>query len=405
MFSKTEAFFGSEVGVMARRSIAWLLLLALAARGEIWTDRYGRKFEAELIEVREEIALFEFPSGSRFSLKVAELDPSARAKLVPRRVSGPQSRPATALPRTRNLGHPWPDSERHRGESRVEVISEDSEAGRFVYESPNYRFLCEVKLGDEVLRNFAVLFETAYRYCQRLPLSLESSGGGAERKTVLLFATEESYLRAGGPPGSAGCYSPGSRRVLAPLSSLGVEIFSGTSRLDRGKQNKVLVHELVHQLTPRSYYARGTNGWFTEGLADYVATTPYTWGYFQTDPHGRTVKSYVTEYGLKGLGGRGLGERIELPPLREFMTMSYSAFTGGDARRNYGVGLLLTHYFFHLDGQGKARRLGAYLRALDAGRIGEESYAALLDGRSWEELERDVAAAWKAKGITLVFGG
>jgi hypothetical protein len=62
-------------------------------------------------------------------------------------------------------------------------------------------------------------------------------------------------------------------------------------------------------------------GWFSEGLAEYMAITPYNRGYFRPDIHGNTVKTYVTANGEGGLGGRALGTNIAAPKLKEFFLM------------------------------------------------------------------------------------
>jgi hypothetical protein len=65
------------------------------------------------------------------------------------------------------------------------------------------------------------------------------------------------------------------------MASLGL-IEGGTGfSLNTKRHNNVLVHELVHQLTPDAYLAPGALGWFSEGLAEYMAITPYNWGYYQ----------------------------------------------------------------------------------------------------------------------------
>jgi len=200
-----------------------------------------------------------------------------------------------------------------------------------------------------------------------------------------------------------GCFSHDV--VLVPMTSLGlVEGGTGFS-LDTKRHNAVLVHELVHQLTPNAYMVPGALGWFSEGLAEYMAITPYNWGYFRPDIHGNTVKAYVTARGDGGLGGRALGTNITAPKLKDFFLMPYSRFSGPSAGANYGVGLLLIHYFFHMEGGGKAYRITQFLKGLHAGQRGEASLGPLLDGGTYEKLEGEIAAAWASMGVQIRFGG
>ena len=76
-----------------------------------------------------------------------------------------------------------------------------------------------------------------------------------------------------------------------------------------------------HQVTPACYYRSGARGWFSEGVAEYVAVSPYTWGRFGSDKSGRAVKEYVTGYGPGGRGGRALGSKLKAPGLKGFFLM------------------------------------------------------------------------------------
>lgn len=377
-----------------------IIALACSGQAETWQTRHGGSFDGAVSEVHADHAVFESEGGRRFSVKFKELDPASLKRVLGSARGASKRTPS----RTNNRGHAWPVGARHAGASQVRMIREDKDGQRFEYESPHYRFISTVRLNDSIQRNFSVLFETTYKYCRDLPLSLEKSDRGAGKATVYLFANEPQYVQAGGPPGSAGCYIQGKDIVLVPLSSLGVIWKSGGFTMDRSRQNMVLVHELVHQLTPPSYFQPGSRGWFSEGLAEYVATTPYQWGYFQCDASGRSARSYISGHGLNGKGGRALGKVIHAPSLERLLTMPYREFAGRNASVHYSVSLLCVHYFFHLEDQGRATRIGRFMQALDQGRSRDEALAALLDGRSYQQLEQEIAAAWKTRQIDLRFG-
>jgi len=127
--------------------------------------------------------------------------------------------------------------------------------------------------------------------------------------------------------------------------------------------------------------------------------------YLRPDTCGNVVKSYVTARGDGGLGGRALGTNITAPKLKDFFLMPYSQFSGPNANANYGVGMLLTHYFFHMEGGGKAFRITQFLKGLHAGQQGEASLSPLLEGGTYEKLEGEIAAAWARMGIQIRFGG
>lgn len=392
--------FGKKVG---HGVLACVLASAGTAGAEVWTNIHGRTFDAKFVKLDGDNAIFAFENGRTFSSPLVDLsakDQGLIRSLAARAPVAETPQPARPL----NFGYAWPREIRMDGSSQSRVVAEDAKRSRYVYESPNYRFICDVRLTSDVLRNFAMMFETTHKYVTALPLALDGGHVKEGRLEILLFGTMGGYLRAGGSPGTAACFVPATGMVMAPLTSLGVEKTPTGFSLDTKKKNDVLIHELAHQLTPLAYLRDVLgNGWFVEGLAEYVSTTPYSWGYFRPDPHGNAVLAYVTAYGEDRTTGRALGKKFVAPRLQHFMTMDYRNFGGRNANFNYGFGLLLTHYFLHMEGGGGARRMIGYLKGLRAGNLGEASLAPLLAGGSYEKLEAEFAEAWKKKGLEISF--
>ncbi|QJE96832.1 hypothetical protein [Luteolibacter luteus] len=388
------------------------LLFALScakshAEQRTWTNTQGRTFQAEFVKVDGANAIFAFENGRTFATPVADLSPADRQALVRLQSVAPAApaTPGTAAqtPVQTNFGYAWPREIRMDGASQSKVVSEDAKTGRYIYESPHYRFTCDARLTEDVLRNFAMMFETTHKYATSVPLALHSGVIRQGRLDVLLFQSMNGYIQAGGPAGSAGCYVPSTGVVMVPMESLGLTRTSTGFSLDTAKQNKVLIHELAHQLTTREYMRSSRNGWLVEGLAEYLASTPYTWGHFRPDPQGNIVLNYVTAYGEDGRFGRNLGKKLRAPRLKQFLLMDYSYFAGRNANFNYGFALLLTHYFLHMEGGGKSYRITEYLKALRAGKNDEDALAPLLGGSTFEKLEKEFADAWRKKGIEIEF--
>ncbi len=143
-------------------------------------------------------------------------------------------------------------------------------------------------------------------------------------------------------------------------------------------------------------------GWFSEGIAEYVAVTPYRAGSFNVRTNFKPIVDYVTAYGKKDTGGRALGTDINLGSLETFMLMPYSVFTA-NPQFNYGCALLITNYFFHMDRNGDAARIKKFLAALNEGKEGQEALEVLLDGQSYQELEQEIAKAYSPKGVDFSF--
>jgi len=286
----------------------------------------------------------------------------------------------------------------------ITVVEEDKENKVFTYHSPNYEFVSDVQLSKSVLKNFSTLFEATRNYCQELPLSLVKAHipDKTVRFRILLFGTKGEYYKNGGPQGSAGVYRSGSGEILIPLTSLGVKKVGSKYTYDYKSTNKTLPHEIAHQLTNTEYFRPGARGWFSEGLAEYIAVTDYRSGKFMVNGNRRDIVDYVTDVSKRDNRGRRLGTEITAPDLKEFMLMSYSEFTS-NGNFNYGFSALITYYFLHMDGEGERKNLNNFLKALNSGKVGEEAVNELLAGRTFDELEKAITKAWRSRRVKIMF--
>jgi hypothetical protein len=399
---------------MRPASILILSLLSLLARAEdlrTWTDIQNRKIEATLVRADAQSVVLKLKDGREVPFPLAKLSPAdgeyvdtARAKLRILNDSpsdpSPEKTPSDA---TENFDQAWPDRIKFSEDPEILTVEENVGTKRFIYESANYRYVCDVRLAKSVVKGFAVMFEATHLYCRTLPLMLNGGKKTEGKHQILLFEQFDDYVKAGGPPSSAGVFMGGKGIVMVPLTSLGVRPVGSGYMLDRDKSSKTLPHELTHQLTPNCYYAEGSMGWFSEGIAEYIAVTPYRAGSYSVRGNLKDIIDYATGYGSKDMGGRALGTKIQLPPLESFMLQSYDNFLE-QAQLNYGCGLLITTYFFHIDGEGDGKRIKAFLKALHTGTKGSAALDILLDGRSFAELEADIVKGWGRKGIDFTFG-
>lgn len=388
-------------------------LVVNAASGRTWTDVQNRRVEAELIRVEGTSVILRLGDGKEVPYPLEKLSAVDRefVKTVPAEKPASATGLAKAEVVAGSIGDeptgfdgPWPDTIRYSEEPEITTVKEDSERKSFIYESPNYRYVCDVRLSKSVVKGFAVLFEATHRYCRSLPLMWDGGTKTAGKYQILLFGKKDDYVRAGGPARSAGVFMSGKAAVLIPLESLGVKPVGSGYMLDRDKSSGTIPHELTHQLSPRAYFASGAEGWFGEGMAEYVGQSPYRNGTFSVKGNFKTLVDYVTAYGRKENGGRALGNKIAMPPLKAFMLQDYESFQE-QPQLGYGCGLLMTIYFLHMDGEGDGRRLKEFLKALRSGKSGERALEVLLDGRSYEQLQDEFAKAWSRKGVDFSFDG
>ena len=387
------------------------LFLAFVLRAEdlrTWTDIQNRKIEATLLRADAESVVLKLKNGREVPFPLTKLSPSdgeyvelARAKL--NILGETPTAPTTNSDPSENFDQAWPDRIKFTEDPEISTVEENIGTKRFVYESANYRYVCDVRLAKSVVKGFAVMFEATHLYCRSLPLTINGGKKSEGKHQILLFEKFDDYVKAGGPPSSAGVFMGGKGIVMVPLTSLGVRPVGSGYMLDRDKSSKTLPHELTHQLTPSCYYTEGAMGWFSEGIAEYVAVTPYRAGSYSVRGNMKDVIDYATGYGSKDMGGRALGTKIKLPPLESFMLQSYDNFLD-QPQLNYGCGLLITTYFLHLDGEGDGKRIKAFLKALHTGTRSTAALAVLLDGRSFSQLEQDIVKGWGRKGVDFTFG-
>lgn len=388
-----------------------LLALALGVTSagsdaRIWKTVRGFEGEADLVSHDESEVKLRLKSGRDITLRIDQLSAEDR-EFLKKHAAGkpPGGPPGTAGSEADDLNWnvPWPATVVYKEDPEIRIAEENNEEKKWVYESSHYRFTCDVRLSKSVVSNFAEMFESAYQFSRALPLAVTGGRTNDGKFDILLFEEFDDYVKAGGPPSSSGVFMPRENIVMVPLKSLGVrKVGSGYMR-DRDKSDQVLVHELVHQLTPDSYFRKGSRGWFTEGIAEYCAMTPYSNGRFGVRNTLDNVRESVTGYNKKTNRGRALGTEIRAMDLKKFMTMAYADFTGTDSNANYGMAALITTYFIHLDGEGDAARLKAFLRKAREDTDIEVAFAALLDGRTWDQLEADISKGWGRKRVKIEF--
>ncbi len=291
---------------------------------------------------------------------------------------------------------PWPN-EAKAGATEIEIVREDAKRNEYIYRSRHFEFRSDIRISRSVVNEFSRIFEATWAALAAVPLNHSlTAHKNTSHFVTRLFKSSVGYLQAGGPRGSGGVYKGSTGEVLIPLRSLGVRVVGRRVVLDRESSNETLIHELVHQLTANDQ--RGVPHWYREGTAEYFSALPYRSGRFSfTNP---------AEFTLKSLGEP---ERIDFPNLKSYLNFDRVQFFGADSgvgrggAANYHRSLLVTTYFFHLDGEGDGARIKDYLKALRKGTPAGKAVELLLDGRSYAQLGEAFAKAWRGKGLRVYF--
>jgi hypothetical protein len=303
----------------------------------------------------------------------------------------------------------WPRSFSLPDRPEVVVVKEDTEKNEYIYRSPHYEFQCDSKLGSNVVREFGRIFESTWMLNCMLPLDLKPQPEKLrEIFLARLFTNKSDYMEAGGIEGSAGVYMSAKKALMVPLQSLGVKMVGSRVSLENNSDDDMatLIHEITHQMM--NHWLGRLPTWYIEGSAEYVEMLEYKRnGGFSLIGLGRQLQGYARRMNYSG-GGKSF-TMIDLEELMTIDGRRWAAALGQDgaATENYGSAGLLTYYFYHLDGNGDAANIIAYLRELENAKTNEEEQAAvkkhLMRERTYAQLGEDVKKALRKEGIDISF--
>ncbi|MFC5050477.1 hypothetical protein ACFPK9_07615 [Rubritalea spongiae] len=383
--------------------LVWLLSLLSSYAVQKFTIKDSRTLTGHIRYVVAKQAYIVGENGVTYKVALKDLDPQSLVYVNGwiRSKGGDDNYASWIDTSGRGFSASWPRTVYAPTRIDIQAKYQEFKKGHYVYESTHYRFVSDAKLEPKVVQRFAVLFETTYEYVMELPLN--ASGRYLEKEEkfkIYLFGNYRNYVRAGGSPGSAGVYLPRTQMVMVPLEMLGLEDRGGEWVYVKDVSNKVLAHELQHQLTGGTRFP----AWYIEGSAEYVASTRYTHGAYHVVNGKTRMFDYVRDKdGLADGSGRRLGGRIAMMPLEQFMDLNYQNFSRGRVHENYAVALMLTYFFYHEDGNGDAAGMKAYIKALQKGKVEKEARKHLLRGRTHAELQEQFRRFCSTGGIAVEF--
>lgn len=391
--------------------LAVLLISAAALHAQsptlrTWTSADGRKMEAAFVALEGDAVKVRMANGSTVDVPLARL--SAADQTFAKSQTAAPATTATA-PGEVAASKIWPRSFSLPDRPEVVVVKEDTEKNEYIYRSPHYEFQCDSKLGSNVVREFGRIFESTWMLNCMLPLDLKPQPEKLrEIFLARLFTNKSDYMEAGGIEGSAGVYMSAKKALMVPLQSLGVKMVGSRVSLENNSDDDMatLIHEITHQMM--NHWLGRLPTWYIEGSAEYVEMLEYKRnGGFSLIGLGRQLQGYARRMNYSG-GGKSF-TMIDLEELMTIDGRRWAAALGQDgaATENYGSAGLLTYYFYHLDGNGDAANIIAYLRELENAKTNEEEQAAvkkhLMRERTYAQLGEDVKKALRKEGIDISF--
>lgn len=434
-----------------------------AADLRAWTDVQGRAMQAKMTGMEGDQVLFLLASGQSVKVPLARLSAADQdfirksnpAVATPAAVLAPASS-AASIPIDKRV---WPQVVEVPTRSiEISMIEENPAQKKCVYRSESFEFIAEDKLAVSVMKEIARTFEATRALVDALPWGINPKPpADIGRYQAKFYETRASYFAEGGPENSGGVYFSGDRIFRIPFQSLGLEMRGKTWFMDAGYRNDTIIHEITHQLMHD--YLNLLPTWVIEGTAEYTESIPYNAGRFQAAKHETGLKDYIRQResteNMTLSEFRPLIDHMKMPRTEWDRIASNSAGQNRAMRQLYFQSYVLVYYFNHLDGDGKGTRFLKYLDAmgtekvrwnefnakmlvyrkaldeflklpgvkkLEDGRFsypseltppqapeqpggsngkdfGVEKLDLLLDGRTPEQLEADVKAAFKKIGM------
>ncbi len=439
---------------MKHRYTLLALLLALTGTGVLsaevrsWTLANGDKtFDAEYVDAEDDRVIL-LIKGKEKKIKLSRLSEEDQEYIRQQAQQNAEHRTNS------NFMGKWPSSTLMEDKLRAKAVKEEDNDGKFIYETTHFRFYSPAKLALSTVSEMGRVFEGTYTACRAMPLNFPcrrfdvenedeafNDDDEKEKLEAHLFLTKADYAREVGPnfAQSAGLFR--NTEILVPFESLGIEkkgssyAMSSGGKLDTG----TLIHELTHQMSLLGV-DYDVPIWFAEGIAEYMRLATYKRGRFNFKNIRKNMIPYIV--GGPGIAGRQLGKHIDAPSLEKVLNKSvpeFQAAHGEEIQFNYGFSAMLVYYFIHLDGKGDGARLKRWMRhqqtteratsklkvSIPANASPEEiaalrrrlqqqarsmredyHYDPLLDGRSWEELEKEFSKKIKKEfGVEVNFGG
>lgn len=402
--------------ILSLSSYALIGNSSFAGENRIWTDIRGKTIDGTFVKATASSVTLSLSSGREVTVPLNKLTQEDKDYVkeqlgeAKKDTTAPPAKPKTnkikknneELPlELNNYTDPWPSGAKS-DDITVTIISEND--GEYIYETAHFKFISDAKLTLKVLKNLAKTFESAFDVNCALPFSFPCRkvliNPEVKKYEAKFYATESAYYQNGGMPDSAGIFIYPTIHV--PFKSLGLKEHGKAYTLEGRGDPKTLIHELTHQMSlERVRYPH----WFSEGIAEYISCSPYKSGLISFKANKSSIVAYVTEYGKKNTRGRAIGNDLTLDSLQGFMTMNYETFLEPErVQVSYGFSNLLVYYFCHIDGKGDAANIIKFIESYNTNpRDPKAAYEALLAGRTWEELEKDVSKGMKQLKLKLEF--
>lgn len=324
-----------------------------------WRTADGRAFQAEIVGVEGAKVIFRASDGRRSTFPLEQLAPEDRQFVADWR-----GKPPVKMEMPEVVGVDTADI-------RAEVVSEDERNEKFVYRTQHFEFESQGKFTQGLLREVARNFEATYELLKVLPWGIDPRPDSGGYFRARLFRTRLVYEAEGGPKNSGGVYQRRNKIFMVPFDSIGLKLVGKSYAKDLDFDTSTLVHELTHQMM-HSWLGLLPQ-WIIEGTAEYTGALPLKLGRFRVSAAKTGLRNYLEAFKR----GRGVPLAYPLEELFPITNEKWNEILEKEplvSGRLYFTSFLLVYYFMHLDGAGDGELFLQYFREVDKTRREIEAY-------------------------------
>lgn len=387
------------------------MAVVVSAGARTWTDKKGRKIEAEYVSQTKDSVMLKLKSGKEVSVPFANLSGADLSYLI-------ELETAEA---GKNGGGKSGGGEMNKdqgGKSDGEGIAVDivdpawndpvpkfavlkapfevveEKKGELIhFSSPKFRVVADGRISSKAVEAILEACELTAVYCDSLPFGLSNRFKPVDGKYEIHTTGEKSdWVKVGGPATSRSTFNPNTGELKICLELFGLSSAGrGSESGIRSLAGQLILH--VSRCMLPEVYERNLGDWFTEGFPNMMNMAVYE--------KGRIDFTEAVEETKDLLLGKRNGQKpifkkqVEMPKLSELLNQSVGGLADAEARRRMlGQSVLLMTYLTFMEDGGKATGLRQGLRfAHDF----QKNFPATIRYKDQEDLERQKAELKKRR--------
>lgn len=424
------------------------VVLVASAGARTWTDKKGRKIEAEYLSQTKEAVHLKLKNGKKVSVPFSNLSGADLKFLIDAEIAAADREKETRAGDERmekkedesgggegivvevaDLAWNRPVPKEVALKAPVEV-QEEKNGDSIHYSSANFRLVADSRVSSKTVEAMLEAAELTLLYCSELPFGLKHGfprvNGKYEIETI---AETDDWVKAGHPRDS---WAAMNSTKGNPIFCFEINEIRTSGRASEAKLKQVteyVIYYVCRAMIPESY-RNELGGWFYTGLPRLLQMSHISEG--KMDLSQMVVDIRDRMVGRKP--GRELifDKTVELPPFPKLLEMQEGGVPDAAARRKLTAQfLVIVGYLMFLEDGGKATGLKEGLRYIHdfeknmpkrityrteeelekkraellklRNAIGETATGLIFRKKPWDEVQEDLIKLWAENKLPVVF--